>query len=260
MKAITSPTTVVLCTGGFDPVHSGHIAYLQNAAKFGQYLIVGLNSDAWLQRKKGREFMPWAERASVIRELKFVAEVIEFNDNDGTAIDAIRRARQQHPWAKIYFANGGDRTQENIPEMSVEDDRVEFLFGIGGTNKANSSSWILKAWQEPVKISKPWGYYTVLEEVNTNVKVKKLHVEPGKSLSLQRHFKRNEYWFVASGRAFLETTDDAGNLIVEEYDLHEHIHIPVTKWHRLFNPRDTSIEIVEIQYGPECQEEDIERR
>lgn len=257
---IQQPTTVVLCTGGFDPIHSGHVAYFKNAARFGQQLIIGLNSDQWLRRKKGREFMPWAERAAIIQELRPVASVIEFNDDDGTAIDAIRRVRKQYPYAKIFFANGGDRTQENIPEMSIEDDRVEFLFGIGGTNKANSSSWILKAWQEPIRTNKPWGYYTVLEEVNSNVKVKKLHVLPGKSLSLQRHFKRSEYWFVASGRAFLETEDSAGNLIVQEYELHEHIHIPVTKWHRLFNTGDIPVEIVEIQYGPECQEEDIERR
>jgi len=253
------PSTIVLCTGGFDPIHSGHIAYFKNAARFAQQLIIGLNSDSWLRRKKGREFMPWEERAAIIKELKSVADVIEFNDDDGTAIDAIRCVRDRYPYAKIFFANGGDRTKENIPEMSVNDDRVEFLFGVGGENKANSSSWILKAWQEPVRINKPWGYYTVLEEVNSNVKVKKLHVNPGGTLSLQRHFKRSEYWFVASGTAFLESERPDGKLKIEQYKEHDHIHIPVSSWHRLFNLSDHPVEIVEIQYGPECVEEDIER-
>lgn len=253
-------STVVLCTGGFDPVHSGHIAYFKNAAKFGNQLIIGLNSDDWLRRKKGREFMPWAERAAIIRELRGVVTVIEFDDSDGTAIDAIKRVRSMFPHSKILFANGGDRTRENIPEMSINDDRVEFLFGIGGEDKANSSSWILRAWAEPLKIDKPWGYYAVMESVNDNVKVKKLHVEPGKTLSMQKHFKRNEFWFVAKGEACLETVDNNNQTEIKLYRQFDQIQIPVNSWHRLFNISGDPVEIVEIQYGEQCIESDIERQ
>ncbi len=241
-------------------MHSGHIAYFKNAARFGNQLIIGLNSDAWLRRKKGREFMPWQERAAIIRELRDVVSVIEFDDSDGTAIDAIRKVRQMFPHSKIFFANGGDRTRENIPEMSIDDDRVEFLFGIGGENKANSSSWILKNWQKPVHTNRPWGYYTVMDEVNEQVKVKKLHVVSGQSLSMQRHFQRSEFWFVAAGEACLETVDENGTKKIEIYRKYDQIQIPINSWHRLFNIGADPVEIVEIQYGNQCIEEDIERQ
>ena len=80
---------IVLVTGGFDPLHSGHIAYFKEARKLGDKLIVGLNSDEWLTRKKGRPFMPFHERCNIIEELACVDQVIGFNDEDDTACNAI---------------------------------------------------------------------------------------------------------------------------------------------------------------------------
>ena len=188
--------TIVLVTGGFDPVHSGHIAYFQAARKLGDYLIVGLNSDQWLSRKKGRAFMPYEEREAVIYNLKSVDSVRSFDDSDGSACDLLNTIKRQYPYAEIIFANGGDRTAENIPEMSV--DGVKFVFGIGGFNKANSSSWILQEWKQP-KTLRPWGYYRILHEVS-GCKVKELTINPGQSLSLQRHLERAEHWQVSEGR------------------------------------------------------------
>jgi len=139
---------LVLITGGFDPVHSGHIEYINAAKALGDYLFVGLNSDDWLTRKKGKPFMPWIERHVIISNLRAVDECFAFDDNDCSACDAIRKVREENPDHTIIFANGGDRTQENIPEMSCGVDDVEFVFGIGGQDKKNSSSWILKAWNE----------------------------------------------------------------------------------------------------------------
>jgi len=139
-------SNVVLVTGGFDPVHSGHIAYFKAARTLGDKLIVGLNSDDWLTRKKGKPFMSWDERAAVIGELKSVDNVISFDDVDNTAIDAIRLAMKYYPDDHIVFANGGDRGKDNIPEMQFESDRVSFAFGVGGDDKKNSSSWILDNW------------------------------------------------------------------------------------------------------------------
>lgn len=140
--------TVVLVTGGFDPIHSGHIAYFLSAKKLGDSLIVGLNSDEWLTRKKGKPFMTWDERAAVTSALKPVDSVFAFDDSDNTAIDAIRTALKDFPDSHIVFANGGDRGKDNIPEMVFESDRVSFSFGIGGDDKKNSSSWILKNWEQ----------------------------------------------------------------------------------------------------------------
>jgi len=144
----TEHSTIVIASGGFDPIHSGHINYLNEASKLGNYLVVALNSDAWLIRKKGKAFMEWQERATIISNLKSVDSVIEFDDFDNSAKNAILKVRQSNPKAKIIFANGGDRTKENIPEMSIEDNNLEFIFAVGGDYKKNSSSWILKSWDQ----------------------------------------------------------------------------------------------------------------
>jgi len=137
---------VVLITGGFDPIHSGHIGYLRAARQLGDRLVVGLNSDAWLVRKKGKFFLPFHERDTIVNAMKGVDGVISFNDDDGSAKDAILKVRRMYPDWHIVFANGGDRTKDNIPEMSIDDKNISFIFGVGGEDKKNSSSWILHNW------------------------------------------------------------------------------------------------------------------
>jgi D-beta-D-heptose 7-phosphate kinase/D-beta-D-heptose 1-phosphate adenosyltransferase len=97
---------IVLVTGGFDPLHSGHIAYFKSARLLGDMLIVGLNSDEWLTRKKSKSFMPWNERLCVINNLSMVDEVYTFNDEDETAKHFIYQVRAHYPEAKLIFANG----------------------------------------------------------------------------------------------------------------------------------------------------------
>lgn len=251
---------IVIVTGGFDPLHSGHISYLNHADHLGDYLIVGLNSDAWLTRKKGRPFMPWQERMTVLDNMHMVDEIIAYNDDDTSSIDAIRQVRVKYPDAHIIFANGGDRTQENIPEMSFKDDNLEFVFSVGGDNKANSSSWILQEWKTP-RTERPWGYYRVLHELGKEVKVKELTVEPGKMLSMQRHQDRAEHWFVAEGTATVYTVNRSSDAdLLGEFTQHQHIHINREEWHQLCNETDQPLKVVEIQYGKNCVEEDIERK
>ena len=243
--------TIVVVSGGFDPVHSGHIKLIKESRLLGDMLIVGINSDEWLARKKGQAFMPWQERLCILNNLSSVDEVYTFDDDDGTACHLLQQVRAHYPTSRIVFANGGDRTNENIPEMSVPG--VEFAFGVGGENKANSSSWILQEWKAP-KTERPWGYYRVLHEA-TGMKVKELTVNPGQSLSMQRHANRREYWVVEEGECKVEKDFDALFL-----RLHETIDIPVGTWHQLSNPFDQPCRIVEIQYGTACDESDIERR
>jgi D-beta-D-heptose 7-phosphate kinase/D-beta-D-heptose 1-phosphate adenosyltransferase len=251
---------IVLVTGGFDPVHSGHIAYFKAARALGDMLIVGLNSDEWLIRKKGRAFMPWNERLCVINNLAMVDEVYTFDDADGSAKDFICKVRAHYPEARLIFANGGDRTAKNIPEMDVVDNNIEFLFGVGGEDKKNSSSWILEEWKAP-KTSRAWGYYRVLHEVGAQTKLKELTVAPKTCLSMQRHDRRAEFWFVAEGEAAVYTLDSSSDHdLVGHFGVHEHIWIAKNQWHMLCNETDQPLKLIEIQYGGNCVEEDIERR
>lgn len=138
---------IVLVTGGFDPIHSGHIHYLNDAKKLGYKLIVGLNSDEWLIRKKGKNFLSIEERKIIVENLKPVDYVISFNDEDGSACDAIEKILSD-TWDTVVFANGGDRNNKNTPEYRKykKHPDVEFVFGVGG-NKINSSSKILADWE-----------------------------------------------------------------------------------------------------------------
>ena len=137
---------IVVVSGGFDPIHSGHIEYFKSAKEHGDKLIVALNSDKWLERKKGKFFMPFSERYSIVSSIYYIDEVIDFDDDHlGSCINALEKIKKLYPDDEIYFANGGDRNNQNIPEMSVKG--INFLFSVGGDNKKNSSSWILNKWQ-----------------------------------------------------------------------------------------------------------------
>jgi cytidyltransferase-like protein len=243
---------IIVATGGFDPIHSGHIAYLREAKKLGDTLIVGVNSDAWLERKKGRAFMPLYERQLIVSALDCVDAAYKFNDDDGSACEFLKFIKDEYPTDEIIFVNGGDRTADNIPEMSVEG--VTFEFGVGGDNKANSSSWILQDWKEP-KTLRPWGYYRVLYEV-PGTKVKELVVNPGCSLSMQRHNFRSEYWKVTQGMARVYGQKGSYTTL----GVHGAYLISRNEWHQLTNPFPDPCKIVEIQYGYDCAEDDIERQ
>jgi len=253
--------TVVVISGGFDPIHSGHIELIKKASALGDKLIVGLNSDDWLIRKKGRSFMCVHERRKVLEAIKWVDEVWEFDDSDDSACDLLEQVTMNHPSIEdtIIFANGGDRTQGNIREMEVPG--IQFVFGVGGSDKKNSSSWILEEWKAP-KVERPWGLYRVLHEVGANTKLKELTVMPKTCLSMQRHDSRAEFWFVAQGNATVYTLDEASTdeEVKCQLTVHENTLIAVNEWHQLCNETNQPLKLIEIQYGNKCVEEDIERK
>jgi cytidyltransferase-like protein len=252
--------TIVLVTGGFDPLHSGHIAYFKAAKKLGDELHVGLNSDEWLTRKKGRPFMSFKERVSIIDELSIVDKVISFDDSDDSACGAIYKTMATNGTIKIIFANGGDRTNTTTPEFKTYGDmpNVEFAFGVGGEDKKNSSSWILKEWSQPTT-ERAWGRYTVLDK-GDGWATKKLAFDVGKSLSDQRHFKRSEHWHVVEGTIHMALQFENGDIVNRTYYSGDSIDIPVNTWHKAANVGDITAKVVEVWLGSELSEEDIERR
>jgi len=142
MKTIIPPSVwsnkTVLVSGGFDPIHAGHVQMIREAAEHGDVIVVA-NSDDWLMRKKGYVFMSFDERRAILKEIKGVIIVAAVDDSDGTVCDALHKIRPD------YFANGGDRGKENTPEQDVcEELEIEMLWGIGGDYKLNSSSDLAK--------------------------------------------------------------------------------------------------------------------
>ena len=252
-----NPKEVIVISGGFDPVHSGHISYIQEARKNGDYLVALLNSDEWLIRKKGKYFLPFEERKIILENLKYIDEVLGFEDDElGSCIEGLKKIKAIYPNSKIIFCNGGDRQKENIPEMSLKG--INFKFGIGGNNKKNSSSSILKEWTYE-KEDRVWGtFYNLF--LDKNIKVKELIISPNQGMSFQRHFHRNEIWFVSKGSCLVRHSKDVEKN-KKEYRLNTEdvFHVKKNEWHQLINPNKEVCKIIEIQYGDKVEESDIER-
>lgn len=133
---------LIAVSGGFDPVHIGHVRMIQDAANYGDVLVI-INSDDWLMRKKGYVFMPFDQRAEIMQSIKGVTIVSSVNDDDGTVCEALERLQPD------AFANGGDRKTKNTPEMDVCDKLgIKLMWAIGGNDKPQSSSWLVNKLKE----------------------------------------------------------------------------------------------------------------
>lgn len=146
-------TTYYIVSGGFDPIHEGHIENIIESRENSDGVIVLLNSDEWLVRKKGKPFMNFATRSIIMKNIKGVIDVIAFDDSDNSACDGIRKVKSKYSNATLVFAKGGDRTADNIPEVDICRElgiKIKYNVGIkvSGRQKPNSSSWILAKWSE----------------------------------------------------------------------------------------------------------------
>ena len=248
---------IIVVSGGFDPIHSGHISYMKSSKDIGDYLIVALNSDEWLINKKKKVFMNFEERKNILLNIGFVNEVINFKDDEfGSCINALEKIKNKYPNDKITFCNGGDRNQNNIPEMIV--DGIEFKFGVGGEDKKNSSSSILKNWKYDSE-DRIWGtFYNFYD--SKEVKVKELIVSPKKGMSFQKHKHRNEIWLVTKGSCEVVYSNKDPNqkekVILKKFDK---FIVNEGQWHQIVNPFEEKCHIIEIQYGDSVVEDDIER-
>lgn len=133
---------VVAVSGGFDPLHVGHVRLFEEARKLGDRLVVILNNDHWLREKKGLVFMPQHERKELIKSLRAVDDVVVTKHVKGTqdmsVCDTLQEIRPH------IFANGGDRTKKNVPEIPVcKEMGCKVVFGVGKGGKVQSSSWLL---------------------------------------------------------------------------------------------------------------------
>ena len=249
-------TNVALVTGGFDPIHQGHIELILDAQNYGDEVWVGLNSDEWLIRKKGFVFMPLKDRLAVVRAIKGVTRCLSWDDSNDSAGGAMFKAIATGA-KHINFCNGGDRVDiTSLPKAEQYwNDRhdCDFIFGVGGEKK-NSSSQITQDFKAP-QTDRTWGYYRVLHEVE-GCKVKELTVNPGEKLSMQQHEKRSEFWLVTEGSCIVNSPSEDGSRVVHK---HSSTFIPPGMWHQLINPFPEPCRIVEIQYGLECIESDIKR-
>ena len=142
---------ISIVSGGFDPIHPGHIMMMKDCLKFSNYLIVGVNSNKWLINKKGNYFMDIQHRIYVVSSLNVVNETMEFEDDDkGSANNLLIKIRNKYSNDRIIFANGGDRSDSSkiLEFETAKKYNIDLKFGIGGSHKESSSSDLLKRWSE----------------------------------------------------------------------------------------------------------------
>ena len=137
---------MIILSGGFDPIHKGHIRMFKEASLNGM-VVAGLNSDEWLIRKKGKFFMPFVERKEILESIRYIDLVKSFDDSDDTACSLINKINNEYSDNyNIFFGNGGDRTNQTTPEIKFcNDNNIDLIWGLGG-GKIQSSSDLLKNW------------------------------------------------------------------------------------------------------------------
>ena len=237
----------IVVSGGFDPVHVGHLRMFKAASALVPNLIVIVNNDNFLIEKKGYIFMPIAERMEIIEGFGVVDMVVESIDTDLTVCKTLEWLSKEEN--VNIFANGGDRdSKDAIPEAEIcEQNNITMKFNVGGGKIQSSSSLVSN------EIIKPWGSYKTFEK-NKGFLVKRITVAPGETLSLQSHKHRSEHWLVASGVATVEC--DGEKIYLNQF---ESISIPLGVKHRLLNESQKFLQIVEVQFGKHLSEEDITR-
>lgn len=245
----------VAVSGGFDPIHVGHLRMFKKTHSLGEKLVVILNNDNWLQTKKGFVFMPEKERAEIILSLPFVDKVYitkhKRQDSDMSVCGALKELRP------AIFANGGDRKgKKDIPESKVcEDIGIKMAFNVGG-GKVQSSSWMIRDASRPIsRTERPWGEYYGWDR-GSEWNLKTVYIKPGKRLSLQHHKHRSESWVLVEGDATATIVSRIGVRRKMALKKDAVLKVPPKTIHRLESKRGGIV--VEIAFG-KFDESDIVR-
>lgn len=241
----------IVVSGGFDPVHIGHLEMLKQAREIGSHLTVILNSDKFLLDKKGFIFMNFTERKKILLGFECVDKVIKCIDKDNTVCKTISKLREKNEID--IFANGGDRKNEkDIPEYEIcKKLGVEMIFDVGG-NKIQSSSKLLNPFINYIE-KRPWGEFENLLETKKFL-VKKLVINPGQKISVQLHKHRKENWTIVEGKGKVQIGKKSFFGTVGSS-----FSIPKNEIHTIENNQKTALIIIEVQLGNKLSEEDIIR-
>lgn len=269
MKKAGKRKVVVAVSGGFDPVHVGHIRMMQKARQLGDELVVILNNDAWLMSKKGHVFMPQAERVELLKSITGVDRVVLTRHTDALSkiTDPVQFAKERSIARELealrpdVFANGGDRDPEDAanPKSSLFHDTevcrklgIKQVWGVGRGGKVQSSSWLTQKVRDlKIPMHRPWGHMEVLTSTPTEW-IKTITVLPGKRLSLQKHQFRDEVWVCIRGSVTAEVGSSKKTLKVGDS-----VHVKPKQLHRLSSKGGGTI--VEVAYGKKVAEDDIVR-
>ena len=255
---MSSQDNHVIVSGGFDPIHLGHLNLINEASKLGKVIVI-VNSDEFLLKKKGFYLIPSNERVEIIRNLKNVASVFLSIDKDASVSESIKTLAADKSFNIKFFANGGDRKNESdIPEKKIcEENDIKLIFDVGG-GKTQSSSSLFK---EAIDIfnfyknytKKPWGsYLNLLKE--SNFLVKKILVDVNEEISYQSHKYRDEHWILVDGS--LEVINGSSTRILKSND---YDFIKRGAKHKIKNIGSSTAVMIEIQFGDKIDENDINR-
>ena len=248
----------VIVSGGFDPIHIGHLNLINEASKLGKVIVI-VNSDEFLLKKKGFYLIPSNERVEIIRNLKNVASVFLSIDKDASVSESIKTLAADKSFNIKFFANGGDRKNDSdIPEKKIcEENDIKLIFDVGG-DKTQSSSSLFK---EAIDIfnfyknytKKPWGSYLNLLK-GSNFLVKKILVDVNEEISYQSHKYRDEHWILVDGSLEVINANSTRILKSNDYDF-----IKRGAKHKIKNIGSSTAVMIEIQFGDKIDENDINR-
>lgn len=244
-----------IISGGFDPLHDGHLDMIDAAVDHCDRLIVIVNTDDWLVRKKGYAFFNLKTRCRVLDSIDGVFMTFASIDQDSTVRESLRKIHQMVSGERIAFLNGGDRRSEaEIPEAAVcEELGIEMVFGVGGSTKPDSSSLV----PGRAVVHREWGIYTDHYR-DKNTVLKTMEFLPDRGTSFQVHQYRSELWFVMSGSGEAVTVGSGGDTERHVLVRGSMLTIPVGTWHCILAASDGLV-VRELQYGADCREDDIIR-
>jgi len=245
----------VAVSGGFDPIHIGHIRMFQAARKLGDRLVVILNNDHWLRAKKGFVFMPQKERAELLRAFPEVDKVVITDHKKGDSDTSVNRTLVK--LRPAVFANGGDRRNpKDVLEAAIcKRYGIKMAFKVGKGGKVQSSSWMIGAARKPAsRTVRPWGEYYGWDS-GRGWNLKTIYIKPNSRVSLQYHNNREEWWLLVEGDATAIVQDKKGTRSIP-LKKGEVFRVGKKQVHRLTSKRGGVV--VEVAYG-DFDENDIVR-